>query len=321
MSGLTHLIFEPDGAMLQLPVNLLVTEQAGVDAYLARTKDADADAFDFRGVAWLGRRQIVSTAVSPRAFVDVRSITPSRAGKSYLGLGENTLVTTANAPARSDGDCAWPLGVWGRPISAEELRYAAGVFGVSNADVVTKDGFTDSAIAARDDLNNYRILHFATHGLVTAPRPECAARPALVTSFAPGTSDGLLSFREIFDLRLDADLVVLSACDTAGAATAEATRDAGISTGGNFALDGLVRAFVAAGARSVIASHWPVPDEFEATKTLITGLFAARKDEAMGGALQRAQVGMMDRAETSHPYYWSAFAIVGDAAKAAIAPN
>lgn len=321
VAGLSHFIFEPDGPMLQLPVNLLVADQAGVDAYIARGKSADADPYDFRGVAWLGRKQIVTTAVSPKAFIDVRSIAPSRASKAYLGLGENTEITTANIPVRPADDCAWPLGVWGRPISSDELRFASGVLGVGRSDVVTKDGFTDVSLSARSDLNNFRILHFATHGLVTSPSPACPARPALVTSFAPANSDGLLSFREIFDLRLDADLVVLSACDTAGAATAEATRDAGISTGGNFALDGLVRAFVAAGARSVIATHWPVPDEFDATKTLITGLFSARKGEAIGNALQRAQIGMMDRADTSHPYYWSAFAVIGDASKAVIEPE
>jgi CHAT domain-containing protein len=321
VAGLSHLIFEPDGALLQLPINLLVAEQAGVDAYAARAPSEDADLYDFRGIAWLGRKQIVTTSVSPKAFIEVRAIAASRASKAYLGLGENERITTANIPARPQDDCAWPLGVWGNPISSDELRFASNVIGAGRSDVVTRDRFSDSAMAARSDLSDYRILHFATHGLVTAPRADCPARPALVTSFAPGNSDGLLSFREIFDLRLDADLVLLSACDTAGAATAEATRDAGVSTGGNFALDGLVRAFVAAGARSVIASHWPVPDDFDATKTLITGLFSAPKGEAVGTSLQRAQIGMMDSAETSHPFYWSAFSIIGDASKAVIAPE
>ncbi len=147
---------------------------------------------------------------------------------------------------------------------------------------------------------------------MTAPRPECPARPALLTSFGGGTSDGLLSFKEIFDLKLDADIVVLSACDTAGMATISATREAGITTGGNFALDGLVRAFVGAGARTVIASHWPVPDDFNATKRLITGLFTAPPGTPIATAMRRAQIGLMDDANTSHPYYWSAFAIVGD---------
>ena len=95
--------------------------------------------------------------------------------------------------------------------------------------------------------------------MVTARAPKCAAQPALLTSFGGNGSDGLLTFREIFDLHLDADLVILSACDTAGKASAAATQQAGLATGGDVALDGLVRAFVGAGGRLVIASHWPVP--------------------------------------------------------------
>jgi CHAT domain-containing protein len=188
------------------------------------------------------------------------------------------------------------------------------------ASLSTGVGFSDDALLARADLKDYRVLHFATHGLVTAPRPQCPARPALLTSFGGGTSDGLLSFREIFDLSLDADTIILSACDTAGAATASATREAGITTGGNFALDGLVRAFVGAGARAVVASHWPVPDSFDATTTLITGIFANAGQISVGEALRRSQVGMMDTAATSHPYYWSGFAIIGDAAKPLLGP-
>ena len=165
---------------------------------------------------------------------------------------------------------------------------------------------------ARADLANYRILHFATHGLVTAPRPECPARPALLTSFGDADSDGLLTFREIYDLKIDADVVILSACDTAGAATVAATREAGITTGGDFALDGLVRAFVGAGARAVLASHWPLPDDYGATKRLVAGMFEQPAGTPIAAALRAAQMPLMDAAQTSHPFYWSAFAVVGD---------
>ncbi len=161
-------------------------------------------------------------------------------------------------------------------------------------------------------------MHFATHGLVTAPRPECPARPALMTSFGEGESDGLLTFSEIFDLKIDADLVILSACDTAGKASVAATREAGVTTGGDFALDGLVRAFVGAGGRSVVASHWPVPDDYDATKRLISGLFTAPAGTATATALRTAQVQLMQQPQTSHPYYWSGFAIIGDGAAAVI---
>jgi CHAT domain-containing protein len=165
---------------------------------------------------------------------------------------------------------------------------------------------------ARTDLNDYRIIHFATHGLVAAPKPECPARPALLTSFGGGASDGLLTFSEIYGLRLNADLVILSACDTAGKASVAATREAGVTTGGGSALDGLVRAFVGAGGRSIVASHWPAPDDFKATERLISGLFKQPNITSVGDAMAAAQSILMDDANTSHPYYWSGFAIVGD---------
>jgi len=162
---------------------------------------------------------------------------------------------------------------------------------------------------------DYRVLHFATHGLVAAPKPQCPARPALMTSWGGAGSDGLLGFREIYDLRIDADLVILSACDTAGMATIAATREAGVETGGNFALDGLVRAFVGAGARTVIASHWPVPDDYSATKRLVTGMLGAKPGVPVATALRQAETALMDDPATSHPFYWAAFAVVGDGSR------
>ena len=318
LKAVTHLIFEPDGAMLQLPVNLLVTDQASVDRFVERTRDPDADPFDMRGTAWLGRDRIVSTSVSPRAFADVRAIAPAKGKHIYLGLGENapaTLTKASSSAIAARGPCDWPLFNWGNPISSAELKLGANALGQSESEVLTGSAFSDTALRARNDLADFRVLHFATHGLVTAPRPSCPAQPSLVTSFGDRNSDGLLTFKEIFDLRLDADTIILSACDTAGMATIAATREAGIATGGNFALDGLVRAFVGAGGRSIIASHWPVPDDFDATKTLISNLFVDPGTIGTGEALLRGQRTLMDRVETSHPYYWAAFAIIGDATK------
>ncbi|HTI31535.1 MAG TPA: CHAT domain-containing protein [Sphingomonas sp.] len=316
-----HIVFEPDGAMLRLPINLLVTDDVSVEAYKKRTAPQGSDAFDFRGVSWLGRAASVSTAVSARSFRDARGAPASTAKKQYLGYGENAPLTANTTRAASRGlngagavDCNWPRAEWDKPISADELRQASLIVGANQSAVVTGTAFTDEAVMTRPDLSDYRILHFATHGLVTAPRPECPARPALLTSFGPVGSDGLLSFREIYDLKIDADLVILSACDTAGKATIAATREAGVSTGGGNALDGLVRAFIGAGGRAVIASHWPAPDDFDATKRLIAGLFTDRGD-SVGDALRQAEIKLMDDPQTSHPYYWSGFAIVGDGSR------
>jgi tetratricopeptide (TPR) repeat protein len=317
IQGLKHLIFEPDGPMLQLPPYLLVTADRGVTAYQERLKRPHADEYDFTGVDWLGRGRKISIAVSPRGFLDIRALKPSQAPRTYLGLGHNAVAQTRPVGIEAT-ECDWPLSVWQHPISPAELLFAQSTLGAGAAEVRTDDRFTDSELLADGTLNQYKVLHFATHGLVSAPRPGCPARPALVTSFGDSGSDGLLSFREIFDLNLDADLVILSACDTAGMATVDASRDAGVTTGGNYALDGLVRAFVGAGARTVIASHWPVPDDYDATKRLISGLLDVRAGIPIAQALEQAQEKLMDDPETSDPYYWAAFVIVGDGEKALV---
>jgi CHAT domain-containing protein len=316
--AIRHLVFEPDGPLLKLPANVLVMDQASVDAYARRQQARNPDEFDFTGTAWLGRDRMVSTAVSAQSFVDVRRLPASRAKRHYLGLGQNTPTARLEwAPHSEEGrdSCDWGLSLWNKPISSAELKLASQLLGGFGNEVVIEEGFSDTALRERSDLKDFRVIQFATHGLVTASHPGCPARPALVTSYGKHQSDGLLSFKEIFDLRLDADTVILSACDTAGAATAAATREAGIGTGGNFALDGLVRAFVGAGARSVIASHWPVPDDYDATKKLMSLIYEDSTTRPVGESMRLSQHRLMDDPLTSHPYYWAAFAIVGDAAK------
>ena len=328
LGDVNHLVFEPDGALLSLPANLLVLDDASVDRYQARIEDPEADPYDLRGTAWLGRAMEVTTAVSPAAFTSVRAARASNARNQYLGLGQNLpllgdsatqLAGTRGGVAGADGArCTWGSGTWNNPISAAELRTASGILSGDgqSVEVLTGGDFTDSRLKTMDNLNEFRILHFATHGLVTAPQPGCPPRPALLTSFGDQDSDGLLTFGEIFDLSLDADLVILSACNTASTGGLAASREAGVTTGGDFALDGLVRAFVGAGGRTIVASHWPVPDDYNATGRLISGFFQARPGVAIAEALRQAQLALMDEAETSHPFYWSAFAVVGDGSAA-----
>ena len=296
LAGVKHLVFEPDGALLRLPVDLLVTDDASVARYQKRTAKADADPYDFRGTAWLKRGRMISTATSAQSFIDARNARASQAREQYLGLGSNVPVGSDPAPAiravlaSGSKECGWKAAEWNRPIAKTELVEASQVVGQSSSELMTGADFTDVAIKQKSDLGNFRILHFATHGLVTPPRPDCPVRPALLTSFGAQDSDGLLTFDEVFDLGLDADLVILSACDTAGSASVEATRAAGLSSGGGTALDGLVRSFIGAGGRAVLASHWPAPDDFNATERLMNEMFrrgrhrdAGRGAYAIGG--------------------------------------
>jgi CHAT domain-containing protein len=213
------------------------------------------------------------------------------------------------------------MSAWAHPISAKELQVARDTLAggdPNRAQIITGASFTDDAVKERSDLDQYRVIHFATHGIVTPPQARCPAQPALLTSFGGGGSDGLLTFREIFDLRLDADLVILSACDTASKASTTATREAGLVTGGDVELDGLVRAFVAAGGRTVLASHWPVPDDYNATERLITGLFTVPSGTSIASALRQSELRLMDDPQTSHPFYWAAFAAIGDGSVAVV---
>ncbi|MFN4114785.1 MAG: CHAT domain-containing protein, partial [Sphingomonadaceae bacterium] len=326
LGAVSHLVFEPDGALLRLPVDILVADADSVARYNARVA-AGGDEYDFTGTAWLGGDRQISTAVSAQSFVDARKAATSRASHEYLGLGTNEPIGAEPPPqaraviAGGSNRCGWNAGIWNQPIDDAELRAARDLIGDAGSQVITRAGFTDTAITARTDLDQFRVLHFATHGLVTPPEPGCPARPALLTSFGADGSDGLLSFEEIFDLNLDADIVILSACDTAGEASIEVTRAAGVGSGGGTSLDGLVRAFIGAGGRAVMASHWPAPDDYNATERLISQMFREGRAASIGDALGRSRVQLMNDPLTSHPYYWGGFSLIGDAARPLLRQN
>ena len=278
---------------------------AGVDAYRGASRAARRRPFDFPGVAGSAADARVSTAVSARAFRDVRRAA-GRARQAYLGFGENAVALHAGRCARGrPTECGWPLATGRADLRRRAARAEARIGAGASRDRHRRGVQRHGAIKARDDLDQYRILHFATHGLVTAPRPECPARPALMTSFAGDGSDGLLSFSEIFDLRLDADLVILSACDTAGTATVAATREAGLAHRRRLragrAGARLRRRRRAVGRRQPLA-----------------GARRLRRDQAPDLRPVRRPPGqppprrcgrrrpLMDDPETSHPFYWAA---------------
>lgn len=194
--------------------------------------------------------------------------------------------------------------------TAGEARTVARILGAGDDAVLTGSQASEANLRARP-LDQYRVLYFATHGLLPGEL-HCQAEPGLVLSppaeQARATDqDGLLEASEIAGLKLDADLVVLSACNTA-------------ASGGRFggeALEGLAGAFFNAGARAVLASHWEVPSL--STVKLMTGLFAGLGREGGRGlaqALRQAQLQLIADAASAHPYNWAAFTMIGDGAAA-----
>jgi CHAT domain-containing protein/tetratricopeptide (TPR) repeat protein len=321
LTAARHLIYEPDAVLISVPAGLFVTDEASIGLIKARHMDPDAP--DYRGVAWLGARMDSSLVLSASSFMQSRAFKPSRARQAYLGFADpnlnrnNPLAFTSLLKRSGEGVEATKICSSARkslldlpalPDTASEVRKIATVMKAPDSTVLG-EAFNDAALRSRKDMNDFRVLYFATHALLPAP-DTCLPEPALVTSALGHGSDGLLEASDILDLKLDADLVVLSACDTGGAGSSDASTT-GLQGGGE-ALGGLARAMIYAGARGLIVSHWSV--DSAATVRLMTELFSSGAPNAAEG-LQHAQIRMQQEKEWSHPYFWAPFTVVGDGAR------
>ena len=300
LAGAAHLIIAPGPSLDSLPLSLLVTSAAGSS---------------YGDAAWLVRRMAVSQVPSPRALVALRAERAARAtaAKPFFGVGApafsgatgpKALAALAAACQQSGpADPALLRALPPLPNTAAEVEAVGSSLGAQPGSILTGGAATEAAVRAQN-IGQYRVLYFATHGLLPGEL-HCQSEPALVLTPGSGAStanDGLLTASEIAALKLDADLVVLSACNTAAGG--------GTKLGGG-ALEGLADSFFSAGARAVLASHWEVPSA--ATQKLMTGLFAryaASRD--LAEALRQAQLALIAQPATAHPFNWAAFTLIGD---------
>ena len=309
LKDVNHLIVAPDGDLANLPLSLLVTsEPTG----------------GYGNAAWLIRRMAVTQVPSPRAFLELRDARSGRteAARPFFGLG-NPAFTGSAASSRALGalasacqqngpaDPALLRALPPLPDTAEEVQSVGRMLNAQPGSILLGAAANEGAVR-NAKLDQYQVLYFATHGLLPGEL-HCEAQPGLVlsppTSAATSTeSDGLLTASEISELRLNADLVVLSACNTAAS---------GGTTLGGGALEGLADSFFAAGARAVLASHWEVPSA--ATQKLMTGVFARyAKDPSrdLAEALRQSQLALIAQPATAHPFNWAAFTLIGDSGTA-----
>jgi CHAT domain-containing protein len=335
-----HLLIVPAGALTPLPLQVLVT--AAPSASLAGDQQ-------YVKAAWLASRQPLTVLPSAASLKSLRgSARKSMAQSPYAGFGNPLLsgpsgtdrsawsrqaCAAALLPAAGQQVAAVPgarsnvqdFFRGGRvdvalirrqqplPETADELCAVAAALGASPDVVFLGSRATEGTLKSLNTkglLKSWRVLHFATHGLVAGETQQIAANqaePALMLT-PPDTpseeDDGLLTASEIAQLELDADWVLLSACNTAsgdGAPEAEA-------------LSGLTRAFLYAGSRALVVSHWPVNSE--AAVRLVTGTFAELKRSASIGraeALRRAMLAQIkEGGYRGHPSYWAPFVIVGE---------
>ncbi|MCC6716761.1 MAG: CHAT domain-containing protein [Acetobacteraceae bacterium] len=301
LQGADAMVIVPAGPLLSLPFELLLTGPA--------TQDALATA------PWLLRRAAISHVPAAANFVSLRKIAGnSRATHPWFGFGDFRPVTLAQAMRTFGPECADSARLYASlpplPYARAELDASRRLLGASASDMLLGPAFTAPAVK-QAKLKDFRILHFATHALLPAEL-RCQAEPAIVTSAPAGAANAagsLLTASAVLELDLDADTVILSACNSGGP---------GGSTAGE-SLSGLARSFFYAGARSLLVTHWSVNDQI-AAYLVADSLRRLGATPAIGitGAMRAAQLGMLDEAgkglvaDVAHPFYWAPFAVIGE---------
>ncbi len=299
LAGAHTLVVAPSGPLLAIPFGLLLT--------------APASPGDLAAAPWLLRKFVITHVPAAANFVSLARIPgTTRTSVPWFGFGDFVPVSLAQAeqtfPGTTCKDSAQlfselpPL-----PSAMRELTAARELLGASPDDQLLGRNFTVPAVT-RAELSDVRVLHFATHAILPTDL-TCQSEPAIVTSAPAGAksaADALLTSSDIMQLNLDANVVILSACNTGGAGG----RTAGES------LSGLARAFFFAGARSLMVTHWSVNDQAAAYLVAST-LAAYRNGGSIAAALRTAELGMLDNAGKSlpaalaQPFFWAPFAAIG----------
>jgi len=334
------LIIVTNGALGLLPLSLLPTEPAQIDP-------TDEVLFaGFRKVPWLARTHAVSMVPSSAALRTLRNLPPGKPDRSELIAFGNPVFSAEQdeaeriQPSEEPAQLADASGAMrGRPLkrrsspklegvdsanlamlprlpdTADELKSIALALQADPAKALNLGKQANERVVKTVDLSGFKVLAFATHGLVPGEL-DGLTQPALALS-APALAgvdgDGLLTMEEILALKLDADWVVLSACNT-GAASGE----------GAEAASGLGRAFFYAGTRAILVTNWSVHSQ--SARELVTNLFKRQADDprlTRAEALRQAMLALMDgpgylgsdgktEFTYAHPLFWAPYSIIGD---------
>lgn len=307
-------LIAPQGRLLSLPFAALVMEVP------AAGRRGDADPAGLRATSWLGLERTLSTLPSVSTLAMLRRDRP-RGGNDQLpffGVGDPVFAGAANSRGASDNMLVRtgvgvdevrrlsPL-----PGTRIEIETLARTLNADPQDILLGPRASEPGLqAARPRLARARVIAFATHGLIAGDvsgltEPALALTPPTRTSVAMATDDGLLTASEASALSLTADWVILSACNTAaGDGSAEG-------------LSGLARAFLYAGARSLLVSHWRIRDDV-ATRLTTRAIALSVQHDSRAEALRAAMREVIDdrRQDGSgysfaHPAAWAPFAFVG----------
>ena len=307
LGGVRHLIVVPDGALQSLPLGVLVTE---LPVKPIRELKDHAD------VAWLAKKYAITTLPAVGSLRALRAFTRATPGaEPFTGFGDPDLGGRGGEARRASLAALFARGPVADvtevrkfdrlPETADELRAIGKTLGAREDSLYLGAQATETRVKSLD-LRRVRNLAFATHGLMAGDLKGFAEPALVLTPPAQGTEldDGLLTASEISQLKLNADWVILSACNTAAAD----------GTPGAEGLSGLAKAFFYAGARSLLVSHWAVSSD--ATVVLTTRMFEeTAKGANKAEALRRSMLALMqgkDKPHLAHPAFWAPFVVVGE---------
>jgi len=343
LKDVRDLIIVATGPLAQMPFSILPT------ASITLGKEEGELFSKYKNVPWLIRQVSITRVPTASSFVSLRTLPKSAPSQeAFLGFGDpffnkeqlarakekrvdSKLVlakrgralhvrgirVTESGTLDNDSVTSTNMGLLNRlPDTGDEIISIAKALDADLArDVYLGEKASESKVKAMD-MSNRRVIAFATHALVPGDldgldQPALALCSPLVTGEA---EDGLLTMEEIFQLKLNADWVVLSACNTGAAEGAGAE-----------AVSGLGRAFFYAGTRSLLVSMWPV--ETTSARKLTTGLFSHQKEDpklSRARALRQSMLELIDGpglkddatgkivASYAHPLFWAPFVIVGE---------
>lgn len=316
LAGKETLILSPDGILHYLPFDVLITKRAARGSSLAANFQGD--------LSYLVRERALCYGPSATVLVQLQENPTAQATAAYMAYGDpvfgDTTHTSGDAVRNINGGDAL------RVVADEQvLRYVTGApdlrtfrnsiyrlpntrtevvnisrrYADSGTRIYTGSDASEENVKHNDALANYRYLHFATHGLLNEKKPQYSG---LVMTLDDDTGeDGFLQMNEIFNLRLNARMVVLSACQTG---LGKLVRGEGVI--------GLTRAFMYAGSPSVVVTLWNVADR--STSVFMQQFYQHLDDNPADGAaaLRQAKLDMLNDAKYQHPFYWAPFSMVGN---------
>ena len=285
--GKKSLIIVADGALHRLPFEVLFQPQVPARG-------------DLRRLPYLIRQFAISYAPSASLLAELRNETRETVARSFIAFGDPVYEATAQDVIVSTLRSAAADRLNFQPLrySRSEIDGIAQLFPKDDRELFFRDAATEENVKSADRLSAYRLIHFSTHGYVNEARPRFSGLVlSLPANAGKQSEDGMLAAYEIFNLKLKADLVVLSACETG---LGKEIKGEGLMS--------LTRAFMYAGAPSVVVSLWNVNDE-TAADLMIRFYRHLQSGKTKSEALRQAQLETIR--DNGFPFFWAPFVLIG----------